>query len=74
MVADGKTRRIKILFRGKLEGKDNHLQATLWRKYFLNIVNYEFGSSDNEFIADEVFAGKSKNHHSVWVFDWELSK
>jgi hypothetical protein len=28
MVADGKTRRIKILFKGKLEQKENNLQAT----------------------------------------------
>ena len=74
MIADEKTRRVKLLFKGKLEWKDNNLQATLWRKNFLNIVNYKFGSSQNEFIADEVFTGYPKNHHSVWVFDKVDSK
>ena len=74
MVADGKTRRVKILFRGKLEQKENSLQATLWRKNFLNIVNYKFGNGQNEFIADEVFTGNPKNHHNIWVFDREISK
>ena len=64
----------KILFKGKLEQKENSLQATLWRKNFLNIVNYKFGNSQNEFIADEVFTGKPQNHHSIWVFDREISK
>ena len=73
MVADGKTRRVKILFRGKLEQKENSLQATLWRKNFLNIVNYKFGNGQNEFIADEVFTGNPKNHHNIWVFDREIS-
>jgi hypothetical protein len=50
------------------------LQATLWRKNFLNIVNYKFGSNQNEFIADEVFTGRPKNHHSIWVFDREIPK
>ena len=74
MVADSKTRRVKILFRGKLEHKENSLQATLWRKNFLNIVNYKFGNNQNEFIADEVFAGRPRNHHSIWVFDREIPK
>ena len=74
MVVDGKTRRVKILFKGKLEQKENSLQATLWRKNFLNIVNYKFGTTQNEFIADEVFTGKPKNHHSIWVFDREIPK
>ena len=74
MVADGKTRRVKILFKGKLERKENNLRATLWRKNFLNIVNYKFGNSQNEFIADEVFTGNPNNHHSIWVFDREISK
>jgi hypothetical protein len=74
MIADGKTRRVKILFRGKLEWKENNLQATLWRKNFSNIVNYKFGNSPNEFIADEVFTGYPKNHHTIWVFDRENSK
>jgi hypothetical protein len=74
MVADGKTRRVKILFRGKLETKENSLQATLWRKDFLNIVNYKFGDNQNEFIADEMFTGSPQNHHSIWVFDREIPK
>jgi hypothetical protein len=74
MIADGRMRRVKILFKGKLEWKENSLQATLWRKNFLNIVNYKFGNSQNEFIADEVFAGYPKNHHTIWVFDRDNSK
>lgn len=74
MIADGKTRRVKILFKGKLEWKENSLKATLWRKNFLNIVDYKFGSSPNEFIADEVFTGYPKNHHNIWVFDRDNSK
>jgi hypothetical protein len=69
MTADGKTRSVKLLFKGKLEWKENTLQATLWRKNFLNIVNYQFGNNQNEFIADEVFTGNPKNHHNIWVFD-----
>ena len=69
MISDGQTRRIKLLFKGKLEWHENSLKATLWRKNFLNIVDYKFGSSQNEFIADEVFTGYPKNHHNVWVFD-----
>ena len=74
MIADGKTRRVKILFKGKLEKKENSLQASLWRKNFSNIVNYKFGANQNEFIADEVFAGKPKNYHNIWVFDREVEK
>jgi len=74
MKADGKTRRVKMLFKGKLERKGNDLQATLWRKNFLNIVNYKFGTTQNELIADEVFTGKPQNHHSIWVFDREIPK
>ena len=74
MVADGKTRRVKILFKGKLERKENNLQATLWRKNFLNIVNYKFGNSQNEFIADEVLTSKPNNHHNIWFFDREIPK
>lgn len=74
MIADGKTRRIKILFKGKLEQKENTLQATLWKKNFLNIVNYKFGNNQKEFIADEIFTGRPQNHHSVWVFDREPPK
>ena len=74
MLADGKTRRVKIIFKGKLEQKENGLQATMWRKHYLNIVNYKFGTNQNEFIADEVFTGRPKNHHSIWVFDREVLK
>ena len=74
MTADGKTRKVKILFKGKLERKENSLRATLWRKNFSNIVNYKFGNSQNEFIADEVFTGKPQDHHSIWVFDREIPK
>jgi hypothetical protein len=71
MKADGKTRKIKLLFKGKLEWKGHNLQATLWRKNFLNIVNYKFGNNQNEFVADEVFTGHPKDHHNIWVFDRE---
>jgi hypothetical protein len=74
MIADGKTRKVKILFNGKLEWKENNLQATLWRKNFSNIVLYKFGNNQNEFIANEVFTGIPKNYHNVWVFDREKSK
>ncbi|MEO6723226.1 MAG: hypothetical protein ABIN67_22865 [Ferruginibacter sp.] len=74
MLADGKTRRVKMIFKGKLEQKENGLQATMWRKNYLNIVNYKFGTNQNEFIADEVFTGRPKNHHSIWVFDREVLK
>ena len=74
MVADGKTRKVKILFKGKLERKENNLQATLWTKNFLNIVNYKFGKNQNELIADEVFTSIPNNHHNLWVFDRETPK
>src|SRR4051812_36014992 len=74
MTADGKTRSVKILFKGKLEKKENSLQATIWRKNFSNTVNYKFGNNQNEFIADEVFIGKPQDHHSIWVFEREDSK
>ena len=74
MVADGKTRRVKIIFKGKLEQKDNSLQATMWRKNYLNSVNYKFGTNQNELVADEVFTGRPKDHHSIWVFDKDVAK
>lgn len=74
MVADGKTRRVKIIFKGKLEQKDKSLQATMWRKNYLNSVNYKFGTTQNELVADEVFTGRPKDHHSIWVFDREVAK
>jgi hypothetical protein len=74
MIADAKTRRIKVLFRGKLEWKDDALLASLWRKNFSNIVNYRFGANKDEFIADEVFKGRPQDHHNLWVFDREETK
>lgn len=74
MTADGKARRVKIIFKGKLEQKDNSLQATMWRKNYLNSVNYKFGTNQNELVADEVFTGRPKEHHSIWVFDREVAK
>ena len=74
MLADGKTRKVKVLFKGKLEWKENHLQASIWRKNFSNVVTYKFGNSQNEFIADEVFTSIPKSHHNIWVFDREIPK
>ena len=74
MKADGRTRKVKLIFKGKLEQKENSLLATMWRKNFLNIVNYNFGANENELIADEVFTGRPRDHHSVWVFDREVVK
>ena len=74
MLADGKTRRVKILFKGKLEQKESSLQATMWRKNYLNSVNYKFGTNQSELVADEVFTGRPKDHHSIWVFDREIPK
>jgi len=74
MKADGRTRKVKLIFKGKLEQKENSLIATMWRKNFLNIVNYKFGANENELIADEVFTGRPRDHHSVWVFDREKGK
>ncbi len=74
MTADGKTRRIKLIFKGKLEQKENSLQATMWRKNYLNSVSYKFGATQNELVADEVFTGRPKDHHSIWVFDREVVK
>lgn len=71
MKADGKTRTVKVLFKGKLESMENELRATLWRKDFHNVVSYHFGHDQNELVADETFRGKPKNHHNVWVFERE---
>lgn len=73
MRADGKTRTVKILFKGKLEVTETGLRATLRRKNFLNIVDYKFGANQNEFIADEVFKGLPQDHHNIWVFDRRVS-
>jgi hypothetical protein len=72
--ADGKTRRVKIFMKCKLEKKENGLQVTLWRKNYSNIVNYKFGNNQNELIADEVQTSKKNNHHNIWVFDREVPK
>jgi hypothetical protein len=74
MVADGRTKRIMLLFKSKLERNGNGLTASVWRKNFSNIVHYQFGSNENEFIADETFTSKHNNHHNVWVFDREVSE
>lgn len=74
MTADAKTRRVKVLFKGKLEWKDDNLLASLWRRGFSNIVYYKFGTTQNEFIADEVFKGRPQDHHNIWVFDRENKK
>jgi hypothetical protein len=68
-VADGKTRRVKLLFKCKLEWKGKDLLVTLWRKNFSNVVYYKYGSTENELIADEVFKSKPSSHHNIWVFD-----
>ena len=78
MLADGKLRRVKIMFKGILEWKENALQATLWNKGFsnivnyTNIVNYKFGVDQNEFIADEIMISEKHSHHNIWVFDREI--
>lgn len=69
MTADGKTRKVKLFFKGKLAWEGNELLSTLWRKNFLNVVRYKFGVDSNEFIADEVFTGYPQDHHNIWVFD-----
>jgi hypothetical protein len=74
MLADGKQRRVKLIFKGKLEKKEDGLLVTLVRKDFLNIVHYKFGASQDELVANEVFTGKPRDHHSVWVFDREIPK
>jgi hypothetical protein len=74
MKADGKTRKIKMLFKGKLEKTEEGLKATLWRKNFNNVVSYSFGNSKDEIIADETFIGKPKDHHNIWVFDREVQQ
>jgi hypothetical protein len=74
MIADGKTRRKKILFKGKLEWKENNLQATIFRNGFLNVVDYRLGNNQNELIADEVFTGRPQDYHNHWVFERENSK
>jgi hypothetical protein len=67
-------RQVLNIFKGKLEQKINYLQITLWRKDFLDKVNYKFGDNKNEFIADEVLTSNSDNHHNIWVFNREILK
>ncbi|HEX8547542.1 MAG TPA: hypothetical protein VF691_11310 [Cytophagaceae bacterium] len=74
MIADGKTRRKKLFFRGKLEWKRNTLRATIFRNGFLDIVNYKVGDNQNELIADEVFKGVPQDYYNHWVFERENSK
>ena len=72
MMADGKLRAVKLIFKASSNGRGDALKATLSRKKnFLNIGNYHFGETTDEFIADEVFTGLPKDHHSIWVFDRE---
>ena len=72
MSADGKTRPVLNAFKGKLERKKDHLQITLWKKDFLDKVNYKFGSNKNVFVADEVLISESDNHHNIWIFDRKI--
>ena len=74
MIADGKTRSVKVLFKGKLEEFENGLRASLWRSNFSNIVDYEFGKDKNELIANEKFKSSTKTYHNIWVFDREILK
>ena len=74
MLSDGKTRKVLNVLQGKLERRKDGLHITLWKKDFLDKVNYKFGNNKNEFIADEVLTSDSDNHHNIWVFDREISK
>lgn len=69
MTADGRQRKVKLLFNGKAEWIADNLRATLWNKGFSNVVNYSFGSIPDEFIADETFSSSKTNYHNYWVFD-----
>lgn len=69
MTADGQTRKIKILFNGKLQWMSDSLEAIIWNKGFTNKVHYKFGSSPDELIADENFSSSKINYHNYWVFD-----
>jgi hypothetical protein len=74
MMADGQTRKMKLLFKSKLEWMEDHLKASIWRNNFSNIVSYRFGENNNEFIADEVFTSSSQNYHNYWVFERDIRK
>jgi hypothetical protein len=69
MKADGKTRRMKFIYHGNLKWKGKSLVVTLWRKNFRHVNEYRFGLNSSEFIADEFFIGKPRNHHNIWVYD-----
>ena len=69
LIADGKARRLKLIYKGKLLWKGNNLEATLWRSNSVNVVNYRFGNNRNELIADEIFTGNPRKHRNIWVFD-----
>ena len=74
MLADGRTKRVKLIMKGKLEQKGNSIQASLWRKNYSDVVNYKFGDDQNELIADEVTTGEPHSHHNIWVFNRETTK
>lgn len=69
MTADGQQRKVKLLFNGKVEWLAETLRASLWNKGFSNVVSYSFGTSRDEFIADETFTSAKTNYHNYWVFD-----
>lgn len=69
MTADGQQRKVKLFFNGKVEWIAENLRASLWNKGFSNVVNYSFGTSQDEFIADETFTSAKTNYHNYWVFD-----
>ncbi len=66
--ADGQTRRLKILFKSKLERTSAGLVASIWRKNFSNVVTYNLGTEPNELVADEYFKSPKDSHHNIWVF------
>ena len=74
LVADGGTQKVLGILEGKLERVKGGLHAELWKSDFSDKVTYTFGKDNNEFIADEVLASKTDNHHNIWVFDRDRSK
>lgn len=73
MTADSQQRKVELFFNGKVEWIAENLRASLWNKGFSNVVNYSFGASQDEFIADETFTSAKKNYHNYWVFDRSLT-
>lgn len=67
--ADGKARRLKLLFKSKLEWIGEALKASIWRKNFSNTVTYHLEESQQVLTADEHFQSKGARHHNIWVFD-----